>query len=33
MHIDAKAFMWTIKRTENDPNKYTILNVGYNEPL
>jgi len=31
--INEKNFMWNIRRTKENPNKYTIWNVANNEPL
>ena len=31
--LNEEQFFWIIKRSENDSNKFTIWNYGYNEPL
>ena len=32
-HLNEKSFMWILKRSNDDPNKYSIWNVAYKEPL
>ena len=33
MQSTEKAFVWILKKVENVPNQYYILNLAYKEPL